>query len=893
MSLWRQATHGLRGLLQRTRHEEEIGEEVREYFEQAVAARRERGLTEHEARRAARLECGSPDVAAEQVRSYGWETTVRNFFADLCFAARQLCRNPGFTVVSAITLALGIGASTAIFSAVNPILFQPLPYPHSGRILTIWNRWQGARSELAFGTYLELAQRSHTLESIAIVEPWQPALTGGTEPERLDGQSVSAGFFNVLGVAPTLGRDFRASEEGPNAPNVVILSDRLWRRMFHADPAILGEAVKLDGDSYTVIGVMPRGFEDVLSPSAELWSTDRYNARQVTREFNSWEWGNHLRAVGRLRPSVSRVQANEELERIARTPWPQFQRPRWASLDRGLIVDSLQDDIAHTVKPALLAVFAAVMLVLTIACVNVINLVLARSGHRSGEFAVRGALGASRRRILGQLITESLLLAFAGGALGIAAAVAGIRAIVALSPTELPRLDTIAFDPAAFLFAFALITVIGVAAGVVPALHITRSDLQSGLQQQSRRVAGGHLWTRRLLVVAEMALALILLVSAGLLLHSMRRLLAVSPGFNASRLLTMQVVSSGHQFDELPANPGAGDRARRRFFQQALAAVRGVPGVQQAAFTTLLPLSDDSPVVGQYGAQFDDQDADSGYTVFRYAVSPGYCETMGIPLIGGRLLDQHDIAGAPQAALISESLARHHFGSRNPIGSRLHVGPRNRPWYTVVGVVGDVKQTSLALDDEDAVYLSTSQTWFADDTLSFVIRTRGDASALVPAVKAAVWSVDKNQPIVRVMTMEHLMAITEAQRRFVLILFEAFGLVALVLAAVGLYGVLSGSVAERTREIGVRAALGATRRDLLALILRDGMRLTALGIALGLCGAVAASRAMTSLLFGISALDPTSWLATVVLLAGIAALACWVPAWRAATVDPSIALRTD
>ena len=893
MSLWRQLTHGLRGLLQRTAHDDEIAEEVREYYAEAVAAWRARGLTEDEARRAARLECGSPDLAAEQVRSYGWEITVRNFVADLHFAARQLARNPGFTVVSAITLALGIGASTAIFSAVHPILFQPLPYPHSSRILTIWNRWQGARSELAFGTYLELAQRSHSLESIAIVEPWQPALTGGTEPERLDGQSVSAGFFSVLGVAPTLGRDFRASEEGPNAPNVVILSDRLWRRMFHADAAILGKAVKLDGDPYTVIGVMPRGFADVLSPSAELWSTDRYDARQVTREFNSWEWGNHLRVVGRLRPGVTRTDANHELQQIAQTPWPQFQRPRWATLRSGLIVDSLQDDIAHTVKPALLAVFAAVLLVLAIACVNVINLVLARSGQRSGEFAVRGALGASRRRILGQLITESLLLSFAGGALGIGVAVAGVRAIVALSPAELPRLDAIAFDPAAFFFAFALITVIGVAAGVVPALHITRNDLQSGMQQLSRRVASGHLWTRRLLVVAEMALALILLVSAGLLLHSMRRLLAVTPGFQKSHLLTVQVVTSGHQFDELPANPGAGDRARRRFFQQALDAVRGVPGVEQAAFTSLLPLSDDPPVVGQYGAQFDDQDADSGYTVFRYAISPGYCETMDIPLIAGRLLNQHDIAGAPQAAVISQSLAHRHFGSRNPIGSRLHVGPRNRPWYTVVGVVGDVKQTSLALDDEDAVYLSTEQTWFADDTLSFVIRARGDAAALVPAVKAAVWSVDKDQPIVRVATMDHLMAITEAQRRFVLILFEAFGLVALLLAAVGLYGVLSGSVAERTREIGVRAALGATRRDLLTLVLRDGMRLTALGIMLGLCGAAAASRAMASLLFGTSALDPVSWLGMVALLTAIAALACWIPAWRAATVDPSIALRMD
>jgi putative ABC transport system permease protein len=322
-------------------------------------------------------------------------------------------------------------------------------------------------------------------------------------------------------------------------------------------------------------------------------------------------------------------------------------------------------------------------------------------------------------------------------------------------------------------------------------------------------------------------------------------------------------------------------------------AVRRVPGVEGAAFTSLLPLSDDPPVVGTYGAQFEGQDSESGSNVFRYAVSPGYCQTMGIPLIRGRLLDDRDSAGTTQAALISDSLRRHHFGNQNPIGRRLHVGPRNRPWYTIVGVVGDVKQTSLSIDEEDAVYLSTDQTWFADDTLSFVIRARGDVAALVPAVKTAIWSVDKNQPIVRVTTMDRLMAISEAQRRFILILFEAFGIVALLLAAVGLYGVLSGSVAERIHEIGVRMALGATRGDILALALRDGMRLTALGMLLGLCGAFAASRAIHSLLFGTSALDPASWLGMMALLATVAAVACWVPAWHGASVDPSIALRAE
>lgn len=893
MTFWRQFTRGVHGLLCGTEQDTEIDDEVRHYFEEAMDAYRRRGLSEEEARRAARLEFGSPQTAEEQVRSYGWENTARTFLSDLRFAARQLRRNPGFTAVSAITLALGIGASTAIFSAINPILFKPLPYPHPSRILMIWSTWQGARSEIAFGTWRELSQRSNSFESTAIFEPWQPAMTGGTEPQRLEGQSVSAGFFRVLGVAPGLGRDFRTSDEGPNRPGVVILSDKLWRHLFAGDPRILGRTLKLDGDLYTIIGVMPRGFEDVLSPSSELWTPDQYDSSEITREFNSWEWGNHLRMVGRLKPGVTRAQAADELKQIARTPWPQFPRPRWASLDRGFIVDSLQDDIAHTVKPALLAVFGAVLIVLAIACVNVTNLLIARGAHRVGEFAVRGALGASRLRIVRQLMTESLLLSFLGGGLGIAAAWAGVHVIVALSPPQLPRLDAISFDPAAFLFAFVLIALIGLIAGLFPALHISRDDLQSGLQQASRRITGGHLWTRRVLAVAEIALALVLLVSAGLLLRSMQRLLSVNPGFNPSNLLTMQVVTSGHQFDNSASNPDGGDRARRRFFEEALDAVRRVPGVESAAFTSLLPLSDDPPVVGQYGAQFADQDAESGYNVFRYAVSPGYCPAMGIPLISGRLLDERDTAGAPQAALISASLARQHFGNRNPIGSRLHVGPRNRPWYTVVGVVGDVKQTSLSLDQEDAVYLSTEQTWFADDTLSFVIRTRGNAAAFVPQGKSAIWSVDRNQPIVRVLTMDRLIAITEAQRRFILILFEAFGVVALLLAAVGLYGILSGSIAERMHEIGIRMALGASRGDILALAFRDGMRVALWGMTIGACAALAASRGITSLLFGTSSLDPVSWFGMVALLAAVAGVACWVPAWRGANLDPVRTLRSE
>ena len=893
MSLWRQLKSGLRALANRTRADQDIADEVEQYLDEATAAWEARGLSAEDAKRAARLELGNTTVVREQVRSYGWENLVRTAAADLRYAARQLANNPGFTIVSALTLALGIGASTAIFSAVDPILFEPLPYPHASRIMTIWSTYGGARSAVAFGNYRELLERNRTFAAMAILEPWQPSMTGGAEPERLDGQSVSANYFRVLGMSPVLGRDFEAADDRFNGPKVAILSDRLWHRHFNGDPAAIGRQLKLDGDNYTVIGVMPRDFENVLSPSAEIWSPSQYDTQTIFSSFQSWEWGNHLHLAGRLKPGVSKAQAIGDLEQIARTPLAGFPRPRWASLKRGLIVDSLQDDIAHGVKPALLAVLGAVILVLAIACVNVSNLLLARGAQRGGEFAVRAALGAGRLRIVRQLVTESLLLASLGVALGIGVAIAGVQALLALSPPGLPRLDAIAVNRPAFAFALAVTTLIGVITGLIPALHASRGDLHGGAKRNSRRTAGGDSWTRRALVVTEVSLAVVLLVGAGLLLRSMQRLLAVDPGFKTSQLLTMQVQTSGHQFDDLPSAPGAGDSVRHRFFAQAIEAVRRVPGVKQAAFTSLLPLSDAPSWVSTYGAQFENDEVHGGHDVFRYAVSPDYCQTMGIPLLSGRLLDEHDTAAAPQAALISQSLARRQFPGQNPIGKRLHVGPTDRPWYTVVGVVGDVKQTSLAVDQPDAVYIPTEQTWFADDVLSLVVRTRGDAAAMAPAVKNAVWSVDKDQPIVRIATMDRLLAVTEAERHFVLILFEAFGAVALVLAAIGIYGVLAGSVTERTREIGVRAALGASRGDIVTLVLGQGMRLAVLGIAIGSCAAVAASRLLATLLFEISPMDLATYLGVIALLAAVSGIACSMPAWRAARVDPSITLRAE
>ena len=808
---------------------------------------------------------------------------MNGLFQDLRYAIRQLRKSPGFTCAAAAILALGIGGTTAIFSTIYPILLEPLPYPNASRIMMIWTASaDGARSPQAFHTYREVAERNRSFESVAVMKPWLPAISGAGQAERLDGQQVSAAYFRVLGVAPMLGRNFSMADDAQKSQPVVVLSYGLWHRRFGDDATIIGREIKLDDGNYTVIGVMPQSFDNILSPSAEVWSTLRYDTGNVAFP-QSREWGQHLRMVGSRHAGVSIDQARNDLALIARTPVPEFPRARWASLRNGLIVDSLQDDLTRGVKPALLAVFGAVILVLLIACVNVTNLLLARGAQRRGEFAVRAALGAGRSRLLRQLVTESLLLALLGGVFGMAIAVAGIRILVALSPPGLPRVNAIGVNGAVFVFAFGVTALIGVLVGLIPARHASREDLQDALQQASSRSTEGRQFARRAFVVAEVALAFMLMVSAGLLLHSLKRLFAVPPGFETGHLITMQVPTYGRRYDD--------DAVCHRFFAKALDAVHQVPGVTAAAFTSQLPLSGDSDV---YGARFEDDGTEVGYPVFRYSVTPGYFQTIGMPLLRGRLLDVQDTAEAPPVMLISSSLAKRKYPNQDPIGKRVHVGgPLNSAMYTIVGVVGDVKQMSLALGESDAVYTATTQWHWADGTLSLVVRMRGDATGLVPALKSAIWSVDKDQPVVRVATMEGLVAASAAERRFVLILFEAFGLVGLALAATGTYAVLAGSVAERTREIGVRSALGASRGAIVGLVIRQGMTLTGLGMALGLAGAMVASPVLAAMLFGISSLDLATYLIVIVLLGSVSAIACGVPAWRAARIDPMVALRYE
>jgi putative ABC transport system permease protein len=800
---------------------------------------------------------------------------------DLRFAVRQSLRRPGFTIVVVCTLALGIGASTAIFSTVNPILFKPLPYPKAKQLVMISDQGPGGPADVTFGTFLELRSRSHAFDATAVLKPWQPTITGHDRPERLQGERVSAEFFKVLGVAPQFGRAPTEAEDRVGGENVAVISDRLWRRSLSGDPLVVGKSITLDGQSFEVIGVMPKNFENLLAPTVDVWSALQYDHSLPDKEGR--EWGHHLKMIGRLRPEISLESARQELSNLAKDPVTEFTRPPWAALQGGIILNSLQDDITRGIRTALLALIAAVLLILVIASVNVTNLLLTRGVQRTGEFAVRSALGAEPLQILRQLLSESALISLIGGGLGLLVAQAGIKALVAISPSGLPRIETIQMDRTVFLFGIAITAIVAVVVGIVPAWRATRVELQQNLPHASFRIGGGHQLMRRSLVVAEVSLALVLLVTTGLLLRSLERLLAIPPGFDSTQVLTMEIQVSGNRFQDAEVT--------HQYFNSVVEATGRVPGVERVGLTSQLPLSGKTD---SYGVTFESDPSDQGFNSYRYAVTPDYFRAMQIPLRSGRLLTLNDTKASPMVALISESLARSRFANQDPIGKRFHAGPMREDWITIVGVVGDVKQLSLSLNQTDAFYMTPPQ-WssWADRDMSLTIRTHGDPTALVPAIRDAIWSVDKDQPIVRVATLTDLVAASASERRFLLELFELFGIIALVLAATGIYAVISATVVERTREFGIMSALGASPSRIFGLVVKQGLALTSVGLTIGIVGALAAGRSISSLLFGVHWIDAPTYVGVVVLLFMVAGLACAIPAGRASRVDPATTLRAE
>lgn len=884
--LVRQVGRGVRSLLHRRTAEHDVDDEIAEFYAASVAHHRASGLSARDAERAARRGLGSAAAVREQVRASGWEHAVENLAQDIRYAVRGLRNAPVFTVTAVLTLALGLGASTAVFSAISPIMIEPLPFPDASRLVAISARSStGGAVPSTLGSFDELQARSHRFARLAASDRWQPALLDRGEPEPLVGQRVTAGYFSVFGVAPFLGQDFTPADDRAGAPRVAILSGRFWQRRFGSDRTIVGRTIVLDGRPFLVIGILSTGDANGISPGADVWTPLQEVA---TGDFNTRMWGHHYQIVGRLAPEINAHVANAELAAIARDSIAAFPRAPWADMNPPLLATPLQREMTASVRPAMFAVAGAVILLLLIASVNVTNLLLARGARRETELAMRIALGAGRRRLVRQMLTESIVLALAGGALGFGVAHAGLRALLVHLPLDLPRTDAIHLDLRAFLFALALTGLIGVVVGVAPAFRALRADVTDGIRPGSRRTTVGRDPARTTLVVVEMALALILVVGTGLLWRSVRRLVTVPPGFDTSHLLTMQVLTSGGEFTS--------DTSRLVLLRQSLDAVRHLPGVTSAGWTSQLPLSGD---VDRYGSEWQSLPSTRqglGGDLLRYAVSPDYLAAMHIPLRAGRWIGANDARGGVRSVLINQSLAHRLFGARDPLGERVRVGPEMSdtvPWGVVVGVVGDVKQSLLDPGAPDAFYVAQSQWSWVDNVTSLVVRTRGAPALMAPAVKRAIWSVDAEVPVQRVETMDAFVAASAGQRRFVLLAIEVFAITALVLATIGLYGVMAGSVTERIREIGIRTALGATPAAVVGEVLRHALTVTLAGGVIGVVGALAASRLLASLLFGVSRADPLSYVVGLTVLTIAAIAAAWAPARQAARVDPIIALRAE
>jgi len=876
-SLWGAIVAGLRVLWNRPGADAELDEEVRHYYDLTVQSHIARGMSTTGAQRAARAEFGSVVSTREQVRTHGWEHLVDTVFQDLRYGWRRLRAAPGFSAVAIVTIALGVGASTAIFSVVHPVLIASLPYPHADRLVVLEDRLpDGTAFPMTFGNYRELVARAHALESIAGSGSWQPTLVLNDRPERIAGQSVTANYFATLGVRPLLGRDFDPADDYPEGRRTVILSYGLWRRAFGSDSGIVGRSVRLNDSSFIVAGVMPRNFESVPGSRADVWTLLRL---PLTLPSEGRQWGHNLRVIARTTEGVTTADVTRDIDAVIMNPIPEFARPPWATMRGGLRVSPLQTDATRATRAALLALAGAVTLVLLIACVNVANLVLSRASHRRGEMAMRSALGAGRARIVRQVLTESLLLSAIGGALGVLAARASLVALVAMAPSELPRVGAIGVDGTALLFAIGVVVVAGVAIGMAPALSASAEGSAGAGGTQTRVSSRGM--GRRWLIVAEMALSTALLVNVGLLWRSVEKLFAVNPGFDARDVVTLRMSLAGPRYET--------DSMVFGFFDAALAAARAVPGVQSAALVSQLPLSGDDD---RYGAHFESSPTgrDEG-SVVRFAVSPGYFSAMRIPILRGRPIEAIDDANAPFAMVLNASFAARKFPRQDPIGQRLRIGPDRGQWYTIVGIAGDVRQQSLAGDVADAAYISTKQSWFADSQLWLVART--NAAGMPQAIRSAVWSVDNTQGVDRVGTMREVVNASAATRRFALMVFQVFAAVALLLAATGLYGVLMAAVNARRQEIGVRAAIGANKSRILMLVVGEVAALSAAGIALGLMAGAATSTLLRSLFFGVTAADAVTYVGVVVVLALTGAIGCAVPAIRAANVEPTLALRAD
>jgi putative ABC transport system permease protein len=809
---------------------------------------------------------------------------MENLMRDIRYGFRSLLKRPGATVVALVTLALGIGVNTAIFSAVDSVLLRPLPLKDPERVTSIWERTlrDGInQNEVAPANFFDLRNQNQVFEGIGAHGPQDLNLTGGGEPERLNGELVTANVFSILGVEPALGRTFLPDEDQTGREQVVVLSDALWQRRFNRDPSIVNRNITLNGESFTVVGVMPRGFF-FPARETELWIPWAMEPEQA-----SGRGDHYLRLVARLKPGTTLEQANADVESIAQRLSIEYPR---TNEGLGFVVHSLHQDYVGNLRLPILVLFAAVGLVLLIACANVANLLLAQATTRRREIAIRIALGARRWTIVRQLLIESLLLAGGGGLLGVLGAVWGVQALSKLLPENLSKLQDVNIDTRVLLFTLGVSALTAIVFGGAPALLAARAKPGETLGDVARDAAGGSSGrhVRRVLIVSEVALAVVLLVSAGLLIRSFQLLRQVDKGFTAENLLTMHMV--------LPMPKYGKPEARRAFYDEVLRRIEELPGIDSAGVITFLPLSFNGMNFSfSVEGRPTPSDMKLPFALYR-VVSPHYFDAMGVTLQRGRFFDAHDTAGSQLVTLISRQLAAQYWPNEDPIGKRIKIGPLDSPnqWLTVVGVVADVRQAELYGDPRMDLYVPYAQERRGFVTpRDLVVRTKGDATSVAGAVRQAIWSVDKDQPVSNVRTMDQVFAAAISKERFQALLLGLFAALALVLACVGLYGVISYSVAQRTHEIGVRVALGAQPVDVLRLMIRQGMTLTLVGLIVGIAAGSVATRVLSDMLYGVSTTDPLTFVGVPAFLLLVAFVACYIPARRATRIDPLVALRYE
>jgi putative ABC transport system permease protein len=880
----------LRALVQKERSERELDEELRFHIEMETHKNVRSGMSPGEARRAARMAFGNVERVKEETRdARRWTRMLDDAAQDVRYALRTLRKRPGFTIAAALTIALGIGANAAIFSLLRAVLLRPLPYAEPDRVMLIWRPGSEDPTWIAVPELASYQQEAPSFEQVAAYTTSASNLTGRAEPERVKSAYVTANLMAALGVSPELGRGFAPEEDVPGKDAVVLLSHELWQRRYGGDADLVGQSLLVNGNPRVVVGVLPRGFRLPLDYLEEQ-AADLLMPLAPTAE-ESQNWGDHsLTGVARLRPGAEAGVATAELHRAARR-WIE-QGHRKDQGDGGLFRSAVpvREVVFGQVRPALLVLTGAVGFILLIACANVAGLLLARMDERRRELSIRAAIGATRTRLVAQLLTETSVLAALGGLAGVALAGLCTSVLTQLDPASLPRLEEMQTDRAVLGFAALLTLAAGLLCGLAPALELSKPELARALEEGRRGAAGGRSRQRfrRALVVAETALSLVLLAGAGLLSRSFLELRRVELGFRPEQVLTLRL--------SLPAARYAEPAQVVGLYGRLLERVRELPGVQAAGATRRLPLTS---AIGDWSITVEgrptqpNENPNADWQV----VTPGYIEALGLELMRGRALVEQDGEGQPLAAVINQTMAERYWPGQEALGRRFHLGTADQPWITVAGIVRPVRHNAVIEGPRAEMYLPHAQfpasTGSAPMSMTLVVKTGADPLGLVGPIRQAVASLDRDLPLANVATMEQVVSAALASPRFVMLLIGALAVLAMALAAVGIYGVIAYTVTRRAHEIGIRMALGAQRRNVLRLVLGEGVGLLALATALGLAGALALTRLLQSLLYKVSPTDPGTFAAVVLFLGSVAVAACLVPARRAMRIDPAVALRDE